>query len=174
MPDTRGWWVSDIDQDDTHFLLISSSTLPSAGPLSKRRRLPVPASLASSAAMRALNTNSRWHLMRSFSLSPVEVSASPRISAFFALMSSASAGGTDRYVPEFVLSATEGKREPSSRVAVKPSRGPRETEVAVKVPEGAAVRKVPLGRVSLRPHGAGLPANCDADHVVGTDMLLAR
>lgn len=47
-------------------------------------------------------------------------------------------------MPELVLSAVRGKRESVLMLSVKPSRGPREGVLAESVPDGEAVRNVPL------------------------------
>jgi hypothetical protein len=128
----------------THFRFSSSAALPTDGPARSSSRLfPPPPSFPSAAATRTRSTASRWHFTRIFSASPGEL-ASARSSARLDRISSR-VPATERYCPELDFSATLGKRSPGVSSNVNPSSGPRLCALALSVPEGEAVRNVPLG-----------------------------
>jgi hypothetical protein len=61
----------------------------------------------------------------------------------------------ERYLSDCVLIEHVGNKEDLDKSGVNASRGPREGVVAVRFPEGVAVRNVPL-IVSLPKEGEGL------------------
>lgn len=121
----------------THFLLISSSSIDAAeGPLSVILFFPF-----TSSPCLALYTNSLWHLILKPSNSPTS-SASARNSALPAMVVA------EKYLELCCIwRAKVGKTEEVEGrevMGIKASRGPREGVVAVKEPDGLAVRNVPL------------------------------